>query len=200
MKVAVLDDWQGVAKEAADWSRLPDAEVRFFREPLGGADAVAAALQPFDVVVAMRERTPFPASVVERLAALKLLVTTGMRNAAIDVAACRRRGVVVCGTRAAPGVPTAELTWGLILALVKRIPDEDRALRGGAWQTGLAQSVAGRRLGVVGLGKIGAVVAGVGQALGMRSSPGARTSPTSGPRRGASGGSRSARSSRLPTW
>src|SRR5512138_800900 len=147
MKVAVLDDYQGVAKDVADWSRLPaGAEVRFFRDPLGGADAVAAALQPFDVVVAMRERTPFPAALVERLPALKLLVTTGMRNNAIDVAACKRRGVVVCGTRAGPGVPTAELTWGLILALAKRIPDEDRALRGGSWQTALAGTLGGKTL------------------------------------------------------
>lgn len=167
MKVAVLDDYQGVAKELADWSRLPDAEVRFFREPLGGADAVGAALQPFDVVVAMRERTPFPAALVERLPALKLLVTTGMRNNAIDVAACKRRGVVVCGTRAGPGVPTAELTWGLILALAKRIPAEDAALRGGAWQTALAGTLGGKRLGVVGLGRIGTIMATVGLAFGM---------------------------------
>jgi phosphoglycerate dehydrogenase-like enzyme len=168
MKLAVLDDYQGVAKDMADWSRLPaGAEVRFFREPLGGTDAVAAALRPFEVVVAMRERTPFPAALLERLPALKLLVTTGMRNNAIDVAACKRRGVVVCGTRAGPGVPTAELTWGLILALVKRIPAEDRALRGGAWQTALAGSLGGKRLGVVGLGRIGTVVTGVGLALGM---------------------------------
>lgn len=168
MKIAVLDDYQGVAQELADWSRLPDgAEVRFFREPMADPDAVAAALQPFDAIVAMRERTPFPAALLERLPRLKLLVTTGMRNASIDVEACRKRRVVVCGTRAAPGLPTAELTWGLILALVKRIPDEDRALRAGAWQVSLTQSVAGRTLGVVGLGKIGTVVARVGAALGM---------------------------------
>jgi len=168
MKLAVLDDYQGVAKDAADWSRLPgDAEVRFFREPIADPGALVAALEPSDVVVAMRERTAFPASLLDRLPRLRLLVTTGMRNASIDLAACRRRGVVVCGTRSAPGVPTAELTWGLILALVKRIPDEDRALRSGAWQTALTQSVAGKTLGVVGLGKIGTVVARVGLALGM---------------------------------
>jgi phosphoglycerate dehydrogenase-like enzyme len=168
MKLAVLDDYQGVAQGMADWSRLPEgAEVRFFREPIQDTEALAAALQPFDVVVAMRERTQFPSSLVERLPALKLLVTTGMRNSAIDLGACARRGVVVCGTRAGPGVPTAELAWGLILALVKRIPGEDRALRAGAWQTSLAQSLAGRTLGVVGLGRIGTVVARVGLALGM---------------------------------
>ncbi len=167
MQVAVLDDYQGVAEGMADWSRLPaGAEVRFFREPIA-PERLVATLAPFDVVVAMRERTPFPAPLLEQLPALKLLVTTGMRNASIDVAACRRRGVVVSGTRAGPGVPTAELTWGLILALAKRIPGGDRALRGGAWQTDLARTLAGRTLGVVGLGRIGTVVARVGLAFGM---------------------------------
>ncbi|HEY6098251.1 MAG TPA: D-2-hydroxyacid dehydrogenase family protein, partial [Anaeromyxobacter sp.] len=168
MKVAVLDDYQGVAQGAADWSRLPPgAEVRFFREHLTDPDVLAAALEPFDVIVAMRERTPLPAALLARLPKLGLVVTTGMRNASIDLAACRERGIAVSGTRAAPGVPTAELTWGLILALVKRIPGEDRALRSGAWQTALAQSVAGKTLGVVGLGKVGSAVARVGLALGM---------------------------------
>jgi phosphoglycerate dehydrogenase-like enzyme len=168
MRVAVLDDYQGLAKELADWSRLPTgAEVRFFREPISDRDALVTALLPFDVVVAMRERTPFPAQLVARLPALKLLVTTGMRNASIDLDACRRGGIVVCGTRGGPGVPTAELTWGLILALVKRIGEEDRSLRAGMWQVGLTQSLAGKTLGVVGLGKIGTVVARVGLAFGM---------------------------------
>jgi phosphoglycerate dehydrogenase-like enzyme len=168
MKVAVLDDYQDVARRMADWSRLPaGAEVRFFHAPFAGPEAVVAALQPFEVVVAMRERTPFPAEVLARLPNLRLLVTTGMRNASIDLAACRRHDVVVCGTRAAPGVPTAELTWGLVLALVKRIAAEDRSLREGAWQTALARSVAGMTLGVVGLGRIGSLVARVGLGFGM---------------------------------
>lgn len=168
MKLAVLDDYQGVAQGMADWSRLPEgAEVRFFHEPIPGVEALVTALRPFDAIVAMRERTPFPAPVLERLPSLRLLVTTGTRNAAIDLAACRRLGIVVCGTRAAPGVPTAELTWGLILALAKRIPEQDRALRAGAWQTALARSLAGRTLGVVGLGRIGTAVARVGLAFGM---------------------------------
>jgi phosphoglycerate dehydrogenase-like enzyme len=167
VKVAVLDDYQGVAKDLADWSRMPaGADVRFFREPIP-PERLAEKLRPFEVVVAMRERTPFPAALVDALPALELLVTTGMRNASIDLAACKRRGIVVCGTRAGPGVPTAELTWGLILALAKRVPAEDRALRDGAWQTQLAETVAGKTLGVVGLGKIGTVVAAVGRALGM---------------------------------
>lgn len=168
MRVAVLDDYQDVARGMADWSRLPaGAEVRFFHAPFSGAASVVAALEPFEVVVAMRERTPFPAEVLARLPNLRLLVTTGMRNASIDLAACRARGVVVCGTRAAPGVPTAELTWGLVLALVKRIAAEDRSLREGAWQTALARSVAGMTLGVVGLGRIGSLVARVGLGFGM---------------------------------
>lgn len=167
MKVAILDDYQGVALASADWSRLPEGtEMRVFREHIEDEAAVAEALGPFDVVVAMRERTPFPASLLARLPQLRLLVTTGMRNAAIDVAACGRQGVTVCGTGAV-GAPAAELTWGLILALLKRIPTEDRALREGRWQTGLTEGLTGKRLGVVGLGKLGTQVARVGLAFGM---------------------------------
>lgn len=167
MKVAILDDYQGVALASADWSRLPaGSEVRVFREHLEDEAALAEALRPFDVAVAMRERTPFPASLLARLPNLRLLVTTGMRNASIDVAACQRQGVTVCGTGAV-GAPAAELTWALILALLKRIPTEDRALREGRWQTGLTEGLTGKRLGVVGLGKLGAQVARVGLAFGM---------------------------------
>jgi phosphoglycerate dehydrogenase-like enzyme len=167
MKVAILDDYQGVALASADWSRLPEGtQVQVFREHLGDEAAVAEALRAFDVVVAMRERTPFPASLLARLPNLRLLVTTGMRNAAIDVAACGRHGITVCGTGAV-GAPAAELTWGLILALLKRIPAEDRALREGRWQTGLTEGLTGKRLGVVGLGKLGMQVARVGLAFGM---------------------------------
>lgn len=167
MNIAVLDDYQGFAQSMADWSRLPaGAEVHFFREPLP-PERLAATLAPFEVIVAMRERTPFPAALVDALPGLCLLVTTGMRNAAIDLEACRRRGIVVAGTRAGPGVPAAELTWGLILALAKGILGADRALRGGAWQPALAQTVAGKALGVVGLGNVGGAVARVGLALGM---------------------------------
>ncbi|NTX66876.1 D-2-hydroxyacid dehydrogenase family protein [Myxococcus sp. CA051A] len=167
MKVAVLDDYLEVARASTDWSRLPvGAEPRFFREPLAGEDAVAEALQEFDVIVAMRERTAFPASLITRLPRLRLLVTTGMRNAAIDVEACRRQCITVCGTGAV-GAPAAELTWALILALLKRIPDEASSLRAGGWQTGLTETVSGKRLGVVGLGKLGTQVARVGLAFGM---------------------------------
>jgi len=167
MKVAILDDYLRVARDLADWTRLPaGSELVVFDRHLDDPDELAAALDPFDVIVLMRERTPFPAALVEKLPNLRLLVTTGGRNAAIDLAACRARGIPVCGTRAV-GMPAAELTWGLILALLKRIPAEDKALRAGAWQTGLAEGLAGKRLGVIGLGKLGTQVSRVGQAFGM---------------------------------
>lgn len=167
MRVAILDDYQGVARDLADWSQLPPgSDLTVFDRPLGDEAAVAAALEPFDVLVIMRERTPFPASLIGRLPKLKLLVTTGARNNAIDLAACAARGIPVCGTRMV-GTPTAELTWGLILALAKRIPAEERALREGRWQTGLTGDLAGKRLGLVGLGKLGSKVAQVGLAFGM---------------------------------
>ncbi len=167
MKIAILDDYQRIARTLADWDRLPaGSELQVFHEHIADRERLAAALRPFDALVVMRERTPFPADLLERLPNLRLLVTTGMRNLAIDLDACRARGITVCGT-AIGGTPAAELAWGLILALVKRIPAEDRALRAGVWQTGLSGTVAGRRLGVVGLGKLGAQVARVGLAFGM---------------------------------
>lgn len=167
-RVAVLDDYQEVAHRYADWSALPDgAGVSVFTEPLGGTEDVVAALEPFDVVVAMRERTAFPAAVTDRLPNLRLLVTTGPANAAIDVAAAQGRGIVVSGTRAAGSVPTAELTWGLIHALTRSVPAEDRGVREGAWQRTIGRDLHGARLGVIGLGGIGARVAQVGLAFGM---------------------------------
>ena len=166
VKIAILDDYQRVARGLADRSHLPaGGELTVFDRPLAEEERVAA-LQPFEVLVIMRERTPFPAALLERLPNLRLLVTTGGRNAAIELEACRARGITVCGTGNV-GAPTAELAWGLILALVKRIPAEERALRAGAWQTGLTEGLAGKRLGLVGLGKLGTQVARVGQAFGM---------------------------------
>ncbi|ATB28174.1 D-2-hydroxyacid dehydrogenase family protein [Melittangium boletus] len=167
MKVALLDDYQRVALTFADWSRLPPGtELVVFDQPMPDPEAVAKALEPFDVIVAMRERTPFPAALLHWLPRLRLLVTTGSRNASIDLEACRARDITVCGT-GATGTPTAELTWGLILALLKRIPEEDRALRAGRWQTGLTTGLEGKRLGLVGLGRLGTQVARVGRAFGM---------------------------------
>jgi phosphoglycerate dehydrogenase-like enzyme len=160
LTIAVLDDYQRAAHRFAEW---PDGTV-FFYEPL--ADP-AAALQEFEVVVAMRERTAFPAAVIERLPSLRLLVTTGMRNASIDLDAARAGGVTVCGTEAL-GPPTAELAWGLVLALARRIPQEDTALRAGRWQTSVGLGLRGLTLGVLGLGRLGAQVTGYGAAFGMR--------------------------------
>lgn len=166
-RIAILDDYQGVALAMADWTSLPaSAEVLVFRDHLSELDAVAARLADFDVVMAMRERTPFPRPLLERLPGLRLLVTTGMRNAAIDVAAATERGIVVCGTAGLP-YPTAELTWGLILSLARRIPAEDRATRDGGWQVSVGLGLNGKTLGVLGLGTLGAQVARVGRAFEM---------------------------------
>jgi len=169
MKIAVLDDYLDSARGCADWTRL-DAEVVFFRDALPAHDdARAQALASFDAIVAMRERTPFSSALIARLPQLRLLVTTGMRNHAIDMAACRARGIDVCG---APGSPesagaTAELAWALMLALFKRIPQEHAVMTAGGWQTAPLEPLAGKRLGVVGLGNLGQRVARVGLAFGM---------------------------------
>ncbi|MFI9489672.1 D-2-hydroxyacid dehydrogenase family protein [Promicromonospora sp. NPDC052451] len=165
MRIAVLDDYQNVAHRLADWGSL-DAEVRFLTEHLAGPEALAAALAGCDVVVAMRERTPFPAAVLDLLPDLRLLVTTGPANASIDLAAARDRGVVVCGTES-PSSATPELTWALILAVARHVPQEDARLRAGGWQHTIGTDLAGRTLGVVGLGRLGAQVARIGAAFGM---------------------------------
>ena len=167
LRIAVLDDFQSVSGEFADWSRLPEeAEVVAFADHLDDEDAVAGRLADFDVVVAMRERTPFPRSLLARLPRLRLLVTTGARNAAIDVAAAAERGVTVCGTGAHP-TGTAELTWALVLAVARHVPEEDAGMRAGGWQRTLGTDLAGRRLGVIGLGRLGTRVARIGQAFEM---------------------------------
>jgi phosphoglycerate dehydrogenase-like enzyme len=166
-RVAVLDDYQDVALKMADWRMLPaDSTVQVFRDHLADPEALAERLKDFDIVVAMRERTPFPQSLLAKLAKLKLLVTTGMRNASIDVAAASERGIVVCGTRGL-GYPTAELTWGLILALLRHIPQEDKATRDGHWQVSLGIGLRDKTLGMLGLGNLGSQVATVGKAFGM---------------------------------
>lgn len=167
-RVAILDDYQKIGLAAADWSSLPsDVEVSVFNEHIKGEQAVADALADFDVVVAMRERTPFPASLIEKLPNLKLLVTTGMRNLAIDMEATRKRGLPVCGTALLP-YPAFEHAWALILALMKQIPREDRAMHEGGWQSGLTEGLRGKTLGILGLGKLGSQVARVGVAFGMK--------------------------------
>jgi phosphoglycerate dehydrogenase-like enzyme len=166
-RVAILDDYQDVARRMADWTSLPSGvEVVAFRDHLASEAAVAARLLDFDVVVAMRERTPFPRTLLDRLPRLRLLVTTGMRNASIDLRAAADRGVLVCGTGGLP-YPTAELTWALILALARRVPREDRGTREGGWQETLGTGLNGKTLGVLGLGTLGSRVARVGRAFEM---------------------------------
>ena len=166
-RVAVLDDYQDVALQMADWGALPAAvEVKVFRDHLADEQALVERLQDFAIIVAMRERTPFTRSLLARLPQLKLLITTGMRNASIDVGAAHDCGVLVCGTEGLP-YPTAELTWGLILALVRQIPHEDRATRNGQWQVSLGVGLCGKTLGMVGLGRLGSQVATIGKAFGM---------------------------------
>jgi phosphoglycerate dehydrogenase-like enzyme len=167
IRVAILDDYQGVALSMADWQSLhPRAQMQAFPDHLDNLDALAKRLHAFEAVVLMRERTPFPRALFEKLPNLRLLVTAGLRNASIDLAAATEHKVQVCGTEMLP-YPTAELTWGLILALVRQIPREDRATREGRWQTTLGRGLRGKTLGLLGLGKLGSQVARIGQAFGM---------------------------------
>ncbi|MBV9199979.1 MAG: D-2-hydroxyacid dehydrogenase family protein [Alphaproteobacteria bacterium] len=168
MRLSILDDYQGVALEMADWSRLRGkVDIVVERKPFAGEDEAARALAGSEIVAAMRERTPFPRSLVERLPNLKLLNTTGMRNASFDMAALRDRRVVVCGTEAG-GLDTAELTWGLILGAARRIAEDHRSMRDGLWQTRIGNRLAGKTLGVLGLGRLGTAVARIGLALDMK--------------------------------
>jgi phosphoglycerate dehydrogenase-like enzyme len=165
----VLDDYQGVATSVVDWSRLAgDLDLVSFGEHFGDEDALVDALAGFDVVVTLRERVAFPASVLSRLPRLRLLVASGMRNSVIDYAAAEAHGVTVCGTASSP-TPPVELTWALLLGLARGIVTENAALRsGGPWQSTLGADLHGQRLGLLGLGKIGGRVARVGLAFGMR--------------------------------
>jgi phosphoglycerate dehydrogenase-like enzyme len=166
VRITLLDDYQRVALVSGPWDRLdPAVEFNVLTEHLLG-DELVAALAGSEVVVAMRERTPFDRSLLERLPDLRLLVTTGSANAAIDVAAARERGVTVCGTRSRPEAP-AELTWALVLAVTRGLCAEDAAVRAGGWQHTIGPELAGRTLGVLGLGRLGARVAGYGRAFGM---------------------------------
>jgi phosphoglycerate dehydrogenase-like enzyme len=171
-KVAVLDDYQHVAETSGPWHLLPnEVEVEYFHDHLSDEGAVAERLSPFQAVVAMRERTPFPASLLSQLTNLHLLITTGPFNAVIDVADASSRGVIVCGTggKRLPGSdPTAELTWGLILATARHIPLEDRGVRTGHWQQTVGTYLYGKTLALLGLGHMGSAVARVGQAFGMK--------------------------------
>ncbi|HET7387138.1 MAG TPA: D-2-hydroxyacid dehydrogenase family protein [Nocardioidaceae bacterium] len=166
MRIAVLDDYQDVALQMADWSEV-DGAVDTFADHVVDPAKLVERLRPYDVVVLMRERTPFPAEVIEALPGLRLIVSTGRRNKAVDVEAARRCGITVSATESPSQAPT-ELTWALILGLARHLVAEDRHLRGGGWQTTLGTDLAGRTLGVVGLGRIGTRVAAVGRAFEMR--------------------------------
>ncbi len=169
LRIAVLDDYQRVARHMADWSRLAGrAEVAFFHDHVRGDDLVAR-LGGFDAVVLMRERTPVPGGVLERLPRLRLVVTSGLANAALDLDAAHRLGITVCGTRVAEAITsTVEHTWALILGLARNLAAEDAAIRAGGWMVGLGPLLHGKTLGLVGIGNIGSLMPPVAQALGMR--------------------------------
>jgi phosphoglycerate dehydrogenase-like enzyme len=164
---AVLDDYQGVALTCADWSRVSASyDVRVIRSRLASEEDARRVLSDCTVIVAMRERTAFPRRLLDQLPELRLLVTTGMANASIDLDAARALGVVVCGTESSSD-PPAEMTWALVLAVARRVAEEAAAVRAGGWQHTLGLDLNGRTLGVLGLGRIGSRVARVGTAFGM---------------------------------
>lgn len=166
-RIALLDDYQNIALKSADWDSLPtDCSVDAYPDHLTDRAALTDRLQPYDVLVIMRERTPFPRALIETLPNLKLLITTSGRNKSIDIAACTDHDVLVCHTELGH-TPTAELTWGLILGLAKRIPTEDRGTREGHWGIEVADGLAGKVLGVIGLGKLGSKVAQIGKMFDM---------------------------------
>jgi phosphoglycerate dehydrogenase-like enzyme len=168
-RCAILDDYQKVALKLADWSKISDdVEIQVFNNPLGDQQSVIRTLAGFSIVCLMRERTPFPRAAFEALPNLRLVLTTGMRNAAIDLAAAQERHVAVCGTEST-GHPTAELTFGLMLELARKIGYENARLRAGApWQNTLGVELAGKTLGVIGIGKLGSKVVQIGRAFAMR--------------------------------
>jgi phosphoglycerate dehydrogenase-like enzyme len=183
--VAVLDDYQNAALRLADWSVLDGrAAVSVFNDHLADADAVVERLKAFDVLCVMRERTPLPRATIERLPRLKLIVSTGARNAAIDTAAAAERGVAVAFT-GYTSAPTIEMTWAMILAASRHVVAENLAFRRGGWQQGIGVGLAGKTLGVLGLGRVGGAVAKVGAAFGMKV---ITWSPHMTPERAAEGG------------
>ncbi len=168
IKIAVLDDYQGVALQLADWSPVTArASVTVFNDHIDGADALVRRLLPFDVLCVMRERTPLRRALIERLPQLKLIASTGRRNASIDAAAAAERGIKVVNTSYS-STPTVELTWALILAGARHIVAENASLRSGGWQRSVGEDLASKTLGILGLGNIGSQVAKVALAFGMK--------------------------------
>jgi phosphoglycerate dehydrogenase-like enzyme len=168
-RCAILDDYQNVALELADWSKLAgEVELTVFNAPLGGPDEIARALKGFDMVVLMRERTAFPRRLIEALPDLRLLISTGKRNWMLDVEAANERGIVTCSTETT-GNPTTSIAIALMLELTRRVGYESERLKNGAlWQSTLGVDIEGKTLGLIGLGRLGAKVATIGQALGMK--------------------------------
>jgi phosphoglycerate dehydrogenase-like enzyme len=169
LRCAILDDYQNVALQMADWTQLADRiDVTVFNAPFEDAAAAIAALKEFEIICAMRERTPFGADVLAALPKLKLLLTSGMRNASFDLDTAKARGVVVCGTGAV-GNPTAGLAIGLMLELTRKIGFENARMKAGEpWQVTLGEDIEGKTLGVLGLGKLGSHVAAIARAMGMK--------------------------------
>ena len=167
MKVAILDDYQDVALRLADWSAVARrAEITVFNDHVADPAALVQRLRPFDAVCVMRERTPLPREILQQLPRLKLIASTGPRNASIDMQAAAERGILVTAT-GYEATPTIELTWALILASARHLAREAGSLRDGGWQTGIGANLRGKCLGVVGLGNIGKEVARIGLAFGM---------------------------------
>ncbi len=167
-RIAVLDDYQHVAFSLADWSVLDArATVTVFNDHLADSDAVVERLQPFDIVCVMRERTPMTRTIIERLPKLRMIASTATRNASIDLKAAEERGVQVVHT-GYTSAPTIELTWALILGSARNLVAENTSLRGGGWQQSVGDDMAGRTLGVLGLGNVGGAVAQIGNAFGMK--------------------------------
>ena len=168
MKLAVLDDYQAAARDLGDWSQLPSGtEVEYFHDHITGEDQLVERLKDFDMVMGMRERTPFTRSILSKLPKLRLLITTGRRNASFDIEAATELGIPICGTGGAGEGPT-ELTWGLIIAMLRHIPQEDQSSRQGKWGTTVGVGLKGKTLGLLGLGHIGSLVARVGAAFDMK--------------------------------
>jgi D-3-phosphoglycerate dehydrogenase len=171
VKLAILDDYQNVALASADWARLKGVDITVFREPFASLEEAAKKLAPFEILCLMRERMALPRALIERLPKLKFVSLTGYRAGTLDSEACKERGIPVSHTRSGNGLQsTAEITWGLIIAAARGLAQAERNMRSGRWHDALASgmALAGRRLGIIGLGKIGTCVARIGKAFGMQ--------------------------------
>jgi len=168
MQLAILDDYQEISGEYADWSQISQqVQIKVFSDHISEENEIVKRLQDFSIICVMRERTPFPRTLIEKLPNLKLIVSSGMRNLGIDLQAAKDNDVIVCGTKSF-GMPTAELTWGLILGLARQIPSEDQNIRLGGWQNTVGVGLEGKTLGIAGLGKLGSRVAEIGKVFGMK--------------------------------